>query len=469
MSGNLIKFSQHKSKSEYPELIWPGKRPFTSMEFHPAHCCEVHGNSANGWMNRIYLGDNLHVMGNLLSEFRGKINLIYIDPPFNSMSDYTKKITVQDRENNAINEIKEKQYSDIWKNGEYLQFMYERLILIRELLAETGSIYVHCDWHQGHHIRLLMDEVFGPENFRNEIAWCYLVNKGRFMNKYPPRHDTILFYAKTAANYFNRESIRMEPSAETLKRWRPYANKNGEVPYGKLTPGMKRVAGKGEKPYILRGGIQVDWITSIPGINSGHSKENSGYPTQKPERLIETFIKASSKPGDLVFDCFMGSGTTQAVAMKLGRRFIGADINPCAVQTTATRLLKTAKTIHSKPSNDPIYSGFEIYNTAKVQANQAEADITINKNLLIINNYSPKPLLNKLDIKSAEKIEWRSLVESIMIDFNYDGCVIRPTEIDIPGKKELVKGIYKIPECTKILLMKITGLLSESLEMEIRL
>ena len=228
-------------------------------------------------------------------------------------------------------------------NKNYLQFMYERLIVMRKLLSDTGSIYLHCDWHRSHHLRILMDEVFGFDNFRNEIAWCYAVNKGKFINKYPPRHDTILFYAKTKNNLFNAEMIRMPPSKAALKRWGPSANYKGEVPFEKLTPGMKRVAGKGEKPYILRGGIQVDWLIKFPGLNSGNSSENTGYPTQKPESLIEMFIKASSNPADIVFDCFMGSGTTQAAAMKLGRRFIGADINPDAVQTAAIRLVNTAK------------------------------------------------------------------------------------------------------------------------------
>jgi len=300
-------------------------------------------------MNRIYLGDNIRVMSSLLEEFHGKIDLIYMDPPFNSGINY-------------------KQFSDVWKNTEYLQFIYDRLALMHELLADTGSIYLHCDWHVSHQVRLLMDEVFGPENFRNEIAWCYLVNKGHFKNKFPPRHDTILFYAKTKGNYFNAEAVRMAPSAATIKRWGAYADAGGEVPFNKLTPGMKKVAGKGEKPYMVRGGIQVDWIHSIPGIHSGNSNENTGYPTQKPEKLIEILIKASSKPADLVLDCFVGSGTSAAAAMKLGRRFIGVDSNPGAISTVVTRILADAETINLRttivsPSRDidAYYTGFEVY------------------------------------------------------------------------------------------------------------
>ena len=461
------------------------------IEYYPAYCRELYGNSREGWMNRIYSGDNLHVMSHLLRDFRSKIDLIYIDPPFNSLSNYTKKITVRDNdeprskgpdhvkivrpstnEKSVNKSIIEEQYRDKWQPGEYLQYMYDRLVLMRELLSDTGSIYVHCDWHVSHYLRLLMDEVFGPENFRNEIAWCYLVNKGHFVNRYPPRHDTILFYAKTSSNFFNREAIRMKPSPATLKRWGTYANKNGEVPYEKLTPGMKKVAGKGEKPYVLRGGIQVDWISSIPGINSGNSIENSGYPTQKPEKLIEIFIKASSKPGDLVLDCFMGSGTTLAAAMKQGRRFIGADINPGAIHTSVKRYLHINKTIAASLDNDSVHTGLEVLYTsdAKPVKNRTEADISIKKNMLIINNFYPQKLMEKLNTKKlTEKKEWRKLVDSIMIDFNYDydRKILRPTEIDIPLKKKQVKGIYEIPDNAGTIRIKIIDLLSEVWEMTI--
>jgi len=453
------------SKAKYPELHWPGKRPFIGTEYYPARCVESYGKPNGKWMNRIYLGDNLRVMCNFIGEFRGKIDLIIIDPPFNSGVNYKKKTKVNTSDKRLI---MEKQFIDMRPDNEYLQFMYDRLVLMRELLADTGSIYLHCDWHSNHYLRLLMDEIFGPENFRNEIAWCYLVNKGHFTNKYPPRHDAILFYAKTAANYFNSEAVRMEPSAATVKRWGAYANDRGEVPYAKLTPGMKQAAGKGEKPYLLRGGIQVDWI-AIPGIHSGNSNESAGYPTQKPEKLVETFIKASSKPGGLVLDCFMGSGTTAVAAMKLSRRFIGADIHPGAIHTAVKRLLKAAA-IDSQPGNASRYAGFEVFtgNDAELSPNQAEAEISVNKNRLVISNFCPSKLLPKLKRKKPlDNAEWQTLVDSVMIDFNYDGEIFRPTVIDIPEKTKPLKGIYDIPKNAKTIRIKITDLLFESLEMEI--
>jgi len=457
------------SRANCPELHWPGKRPFIAAEYFSARRRESYGEANCPWMNRVYLGDNLNVMCNLLGEFREKIDLIIIDPPFNTGVKYKKKTSVKGVKGGHISDtilIKEKQYTDIWPDNEYLQFMYDRLVLLRELLADTGSIYLHCDWHTNHYLRLLMDEIFGPENFRNEIAWCYVVNQGHFANKYPPRHDTILFYAKSTANYFNGEAVRMEPSAATVKRWGPYANDSGEVPYAKLTPGMKKAAGKSEKPYLLRGGIQVDWI-ALPGINSGNSHESTGYPTQKPEKLIETFIKASSMPGGLVLDCFLGSGTTAAVAMKLGRRFIGVDKHPGAIQTVVKRLLRTAEA--SQHGGCSPYTGFELFTAidAEPPNPHSTADIAISNNKLAISDFRPERLLQKLNRKKPTDTEWQALVDSVMIDFTYDGTVFRPSVIDIPEKDKALKGIYAIPEHAAAIRIKITDLLAESLEIDI--
>lgn len=338
-------------------IHWIGKKPLEVVQSYPAQLCESFGTTKpietptfdaldKNWSNLLFHGDNKEILSTLLvNGFRGKIDLIYIDPPFDSGADYVRKVELRGAKGNFSGEeqniIEQIQYTDIWANDNYLQFMYERLILLRELLSENGSIYLHCDWHKNHHLRFLLDEVFGEENFRNEITWNYLVNKGNFVNKYPPRHDTILFYAKTNNNIFNQQ--RMNTSEATLKRWAQYADENGVVPYEKLTPGMKKVAGKGEKPYLVRGGSQVDWIIDIPTLNSGASIEVDGYPTQKPEKLIEMLLKVSSNPDSIVLDCFAGSGTTQAVAQKLGRRWIGCDLNKGAIQTISKRLQKIIK------------------------------------------------------------------------------------------------------------------------------
>ena len=161
-----FEFDKRPTIKGFPELRWTGKRPYESTVYYPAQLKERYdkehvGGPNDGWINKIYWGDNLQVMSHMLSEYRGKVDLIYIDPPFDSKADYKKKISLRGKTvTNDSSSFEEKQYGDIWTNDEYLQFMYERLILCRELLSNSGSLYLHCDWHKGHHLRLLLDEVF---------------------------------------------------------------------------------------------------------------------------------------------------------------------------------------------------------------------------------------------------------------------------------------------------------------------
>lgn len=337
-----ILFANEQKQKEY-ELTYAGKAREEDIiaDTLAAPLQEVRTfNSDNkfedGWTNKLIFGDNLMALKNLYEDpkIKGKVKLIYIDPPFATKHDFMKD--------------EEKAYKDKVVGSKFLEFTRKRLVLLRELLSEDGSIYVHLDQKKGHYIKILMDEIFGESYFLNEIVWCYLVNKGNFINKYPPRHDSIFFYAKNENNIFNRENVRMSPSDATLKRWGAYADKDGIVPYDKLTPGMKKVAGKGERPYLVRGGIQVDWITDIPGVNSGASIEVVDYPTQKPEKLLELFIKASSNKGDIVLDAFSGSGTTLAVAEKLKRRWIGIDCGKLATYTIQKRILNLREEIGNK-------------------------------------------------------------------------------------------------------------------------
>ena len=313
----------------YPMLNWKGKLPFRSTQYYPAQLKETYGDEVEGWQNKIYWGDNLQVMSHLLKTHRGKITLIYIDPPFDSKADYKKRIELKEEKiENDRTAFEEKQYTDIWTNDEYLQYMYERLILMRELLADNGSIYVHCDWRVSAYIRLILDEVFDKSNFMNEIIWHFI--KGASGNdKFGRKHQVIFWYSKSLNNaIFNRDEIGVEYNPETIAR-----AQRGEARYNVTAEDLLE---KGKNPGDV-------WSDLHP--IQGNSIENTRYPTQKPVTLLERIIKASSNPDDLVFDCFMGSGTTQAVAMKLGRRFIGADINLGAVETTTKRLLKIAAKI----------------------------------------------------------------------------------------------------------------------------
>ena len=594
-----------------PMLHWAGKRPFTSTQFYPAQEKERHGDEVNGWMNRIYWGDNLQVMSHLLKEFRWKVDLIYIDPPFDSRVDYKKRIELKGKtvESDRL-AFEEKQYTDIWVNDEYLQFIYERLILCRELLSETGSVYVHLDGHIGHYVKIVMDEVFGRDNFVNEIVWQYEGPQSPSNVKFATKHDTIYRFSKclgkthanklyyTAEEPFDAKKYKKDESGryfytipkgdysdESIRR----LDSEGKIFWtGSGSARIKKdvdVSADGTKMLKTKKIPDVWVITSI-GLAAG-SKENTGYATQKPEKLLERIIEASSFPGDIVFDCFMGSGTTQAVAMKLGRKFIGADINLGAVQTTTKRLLHVAKELGAQlpDAKEPRYTGFTVYNVnnydvfrnpveardllvqalelqplpknglydgekdgafykimpvnrlaTKADLNEivmnfdyklaekrqnenpgqpvlalklvcmghepdlkaaleeqlkafkldievvdklrdksnliskrdSQAHIVVKGKKLKIKAFYPMNLLKKLSLQKSKVGDWKELVESVMIDFNYDGAVFTPTVVDVPQGDAFVKGEYDIPADAGTIRVKITDLLSESLEAEVK-
>lgn len=566
-----------------PMLQWAGKRPFTSTQYFPAQEKERHGDEVNGWMNRVYWGDNLQVMSHLLKEFRGKVNLIYIDPPFDSKADYKKKIDLRGKKAESDHtSFEDKQYTDIWTNDEYLQFMYERLMLCRELLKDSGSIFVHVDYRKAPHLKLILDEIFGEHNYRNEIIWTF-VKGASSKSSFGRKHQTILYYSKQASEtFFNLDSVRVAYSEETLAR-----AQRGEARYQNVS--AEELAQKGKNPGDVWTELSQDegtvWEKIFPV--QGNSIQNTDYPTQKPEALLERIIKASSNPGDIVFDCFMGSGTTQAVAMKLGRKFIGADINLGAIQTTTKRLIHVANDLGEQlpDAAEPKYTGFTVYNVnnydvfrnpveardllvqalelqplpknspydgekdgafykimpvnrlaTKADLNEivanfdyklaekkenenpgkpvlslrlvcmghepdlkaaleeqikefkldievvdilrdksnlvfkrdSEADIVVKDKKLKIKAFYPMNLLKKLSLQKSKVENWRELVESVMIDFNYDGAVFTPTLVDVPEGDAFVKGEYDIPEGAGTIKVKITDLLSESLEAEVK-
>lgn len=343
-----FEFDKRPTIKGYPELRWTGKRPYEFTQYYPAQLRERYGEETNGWINKIFWGDNLQVMSHLLKEYRGKIDLIYIDPPFASDADYKKKILIKGTGSaeSDSSSFEEKQYGDIWNNDEYLQFMFERLTIMRKLLSDNGTIFVHCDWRVCSYMRLLMDEVFGKDCFLNEIIWNY--SGGRVgHNFFGRKHDNIYWYAKVYGNQtFNYDDVRQDYAQSTLAR-NKYKNNGSNERVLDYKPNEE-----GKFPEDV-------WTISI--INP-FAKERVDYPTQKPERLLEDVIKASTNEGDLVFDCFMGSGTTQAVAMKLGRKFIGADINLGSIQTTTKRLINVAKELDSQLQENQKYTGFEVYN-----------------------------------------------------------------------------------------------------------
>lgn len=307
-----------------PMLEWVGKKPLENVEYYPAQEKEVYGKKDSLDFNKLFWGDNLQVLSHLLKEYRGKVDLVYIDPPFDSKADYIKKVKIKGEKVEGVQEglLEEKQYTDIWENDEYLQFMYERLLIVKELLSDSGSMYLHCDWHKSHHLRCLLDEVFGEDNFVNEIVWC---NTGptNQENNYPRKHQVIYFYTKNKKYTFNTDKARVE-----------YKKSNKST-------GKTALAGKADDKALefldQQGKVVEDWWVDIADIGKVHG-EDIGYPTQKTEALLTRILNVGSNSGDLVMDCFCGSGTTLAVAQKLGRKWIGCDINLGAIQTTTKRL-----------------------------------------------------------------------------------------------------------------------------------
>ncbi|MGH7598837.1 MAG: DNA methyltransferase [bacterium] len=393
------------------ELIWEGKYkdgkkvapvrialPFQTIETVNESAADRSRNLdlfASGregdWRNRLIWGDKKYVLPSLLPEFAGKVNLIYIDPPFDTGADFSFTATIPDHPDTEEDEttsfvkqpsiIEQKAYRDTWGRGldSYLQWFYETTSLLRDLLAEDGSIYVHMDWHMCHYAKGVMDEVFGGENFVNEIIW-----RRAFAHNDPSRcgaiHDNILLYSKSAKRTWKK--IFQKPSKEYIElffdqydqarkeryarlpldaplhgtggnlvyEWKgvwPSSNrswayvkekmekfdKEGRIHYPqKGMPRLKRY----ESEY--EGTVLQDIWTDINKIHN-QSPELLSYPTQKPEALLERIIKASSNEGDLVLDCFCGSGTTAAVAEKLNRRWIVCDLGRFAIHTTRKRLL----------------------------------------------------------------------------------------------------------------------------------
>ena len=309
--------------------------------------------SAVPWTNRLIYGDNLLAMAALLAgdehtpSLRGKVDLIYIDPPFDSKADYRTKVTLPGVElEQKPTVIEQFAYSDTWSDGtaSYLAMITPRLILMRELLADTGSIYVHLDWHVGHYVKLVLDEVFGKNNFINEIAWCYEDIGSRTTDYFKRKHDSLYLYGKGGARVFN--VIRKALSESTIKRYQPYFDENDQITYRRLketNPGVfAKLKGVNDINDVWldknNGAALNDWWSDVSPLKSGFN-EHLDYATQKPEALVERVIQASSNADSLIFDCFGGSGTTAASAEKLGRRWITTDLGKPACMIMRKRLI----------------------------------------------------------------------------------------------------------------------------------
>jgi DNA modification methylase len=343
------------------------------------------------WRNRLIWGDKKYVLPSLLPEFAGKVNLIYIDPPFDTGANFSFTATIPDHPDTPEDEttaftkepsiLEQKAYRDTWGRGldSYLQWFYETVMVLSELLAEDGSIYVHLDWHVGHYAKSLLDEILGISNFRTQIIWQRTTAHANILNRFGNIHDILLYYTKLESFTWNTQYLEYS-DAHIEASYRNVDEKGRRYALRDLTASMSRASSgqlyswKDIKPpgtrcwacskeqmaeYEAQGLIVYSknkyprlkvYLDEMPGVPlqdiwgdirpvQSQSIERLDFPTQKPEALLDRILKASSNEGDLVLDCFVGSGTTAAVAEKLGRRWIACDLGRFAIHTTRKRLL----------------------------------------------------------------------------------------------------------------------------------
>lgn len=280
------------------------------------------------WMNRLIYGDNLLAMQALLAgdaatglpSLRGKVDLIYIDPPFDSKADYRTKITLPGGDIEQKPTVVEQfAYADTWEQGtiSYLKMIYPRLVLMKELLSSSGNFFLHIDWHVAHYVKLMLDDIFGKDNFRNEIIWYYST-LGRPKDRFALKHDTIFYYGKSIDTFFNERGAKIPYTQQYIDSHFRDVDENGKQCRKRFDAGKWRI-------YYPDEGMIPNDVWDIPYENS-MSKERVNYATQKPVALLERIIKSTSNEGDIVCDFFGGSGTTAAVAERLGRRWIICDI-----------------------------------------------------------------------------------------------------------------------------------------------
>jgi len=309
--------------------------------------------------NMLIWGDNKLVVASLLKDFRGKVDLIYIDPPFDVGADFTMDVPIGAETETAVKDqsaLEMVAYSDMWGKGtdSYLHMMYERLALMRDLLTDRGTLFLHCDYHMGHYLKLLLDEIFGRANIINEIVWHYVKYQMRGMTRYTANSDRLLWYAKNPSDFtFHLQTIPLDQPRRLLKKG-----------WDKQSRSIQNVKGAdGKVQYIHISEEKVDDVWNLPYIGAP-SYERTGYATQKPVVLLERVLKTASDEGDLVADFFCGSGTTGVVAEKLGRRWLMCDLGRFAIHTARKRLLDAQRELHAA---ERPYRAFDVLNLGRYE------------------------------------------------------------------------------------------------------
>jgi adenine specific DNA methylase Mod len=317
--------------------------------------------SSSNWSNMLFWGDNIEVLYYLLKNFKKKINLIYIDPPFFSGVNYKIKIEEKDKIYDSV------AYHDHWNRDldSYLQMLYERIKIIKELLSNSGLIFIHADWHASHYIQVILDEIFGKKRFVNNIIWYYYNKYSAGKVNLPRAHDTILVYSKSSDYTFNELRLpRKTPKKQLMREM-----KNGVLKNVKDEDGRVK--------YRIVTDKKMDDVWKIPCMQPA-SKEWTGFPTQKHHKLLERIIRLGSNEGDLVADFFCGSGTSLVVAEKLGRRWIGSDISEYSIYITRKRILNLQKKIN-KFNPFELYTNLNEIKTKIIESGFFQKDISIKR------------------------------------------------------------------------------------------
>ncbi len=461
-----------------PSLVWPGKRLSVCVDVPELYTVEAFGDGGGGAPNLLLHGDNLETLAWLLAHgYRGQVKLIYIDPPFDSDGDYTSTNRLRGPQGQVFGS--RIQYRDRWQGGDYLQFMAERLLLLKELLHPDGTLWLHCDHRAGTRLHLLLEEIFGAECYLNTIAWRSQVARGakvhaRYFPRsthsihifaatpqakptwHPPRREIVMTGVEAAARYMKDEqgffrtshpgSYRFETLVDLHSQGRIYAPHGGHVVVDEINRRVYASNGGniGVKYYVERRGRDRFVVTravdnlwdDIPGLGTIPSEEVN-YPTQKTEGLLRRIIETGSDPGDLVLDAFVGSGTSAAVAHRLTRRWIACDDNWGSIRTSAARVYRLGA------------GPFEILRqdgqTAPPNAITASIHTTAQDGVVHVrvDDVHCAAVVAQL---GAAPADWRATVQSIAVDPDYDGAVFRPHSIDAPvGRQALVAGSYTLP------------------------
>jgi DNA modification methylase len=483
-------------------LHWPGKT--LSLEI-PATAARMVENFATSQGGLLLHGDNRESLAWLLGQgYAGKVQLIYIDPPYDSGVAWSSQVRLRGKPATPIGDRPE--YGDSWPPGGYLQFMAERLLLLRELLAPNGTIWLHCDHRRQSHLHLLLEEIFGPECFLNTIAWRSQTARGAKVHAHyfphsahnihifrrsadaapvwnPPHREIELSRSEAAAQFMEDEkgffrtshpgSYSFERLTALHREGRIYAPYGGQVVVDEKERrvyasnegniGVKYYLEKrGRNRFVVIRAVDNLW-DDIPGLGTIPS-EDMNYPTQKTKGLLRRIIETASNPGDLVLDAFVGSGTTVAVAEELGRPWIGCDANWRAVRTSELRV--ATNRFSAEPRRREEETGrlgdweigegrilcVEAENpgtgtaTAKVVAALVDGQLRVE-----VESFCSPEIDEMIAQAGIEKpVDWRATVQAVLVDPSYDGAVFRAAVVDAPtGKSALVQGVYHLPVAGK--------------------